>query len=281
MGMLALLLMLSAPVSAQKLHEKKTGDFKHVERILPRDIIKNNSADKGMMRGKAIVQNAVKPSKYANLLKASKRLNPMAPFGKPYRVAKADGDAIVPPFTEAWDGTYDSLYGILDSNGDGRTWTIGSGVAYYTYSSANAGDDWLISPAFELEGGKLYNFEAAISCALASYPERVEILFGTGEDPTTYTNYILEATDIESSTAQSFAAEVVPEADGEYHIAFHAISDPDQYKLNITGWSLSGAVSAASMQLFHSSLLQKLSMAPILRYSPRLKFFATAQLLRL
>ena len=245
MGMLALLLMLSAPVSAQKLHEKKTGDFKHVERILPRDIIKNNSADKGMMRGKAIVQNAVKPSKYANLLKASKRLNPMAPFGKPYRVAKADGDAIVPPFTEAWDGTYDSLYGILDSNGDGRTWTIGSAVAYYTYSSANTGDDWLISPAFELEGGKLYNFEAMIGAQSATFPERVEILFGAGDDPTAYTVYLLEATDIESSTAQSFAAEVVPEADGEYHIAFHAISDPDQWKLNITGWSLSGAVSAA------------------------------------
>ncbi len=241
MGMLALLLMLSAPVSAQKLHEKKTGDVKQVESTFQRGIFKK-SADNGKMSSKAIAQNAVKPSKYSNLLKAAKRMNPMAPFGRPFRIAKADGDVLVPPFTETWDGTYNSMYSIIDANQDTKTWVLGSTYAYCQYNTANGADDWLVSPALQLEGGKQYDFEAAIYCALAAYPERVEILFGTGEDPTTYTNYILEATDITKTVsaedAQPITGKVVPAADGVYHIAFHSISDADMYQLRIHSWSL-------------------------------------------
>ena len=241
MGVMALFIMLSVPVSAQKLQEKKTADVKQVESTFQRGNFKK-SADNGKMRSKAIAQNAVKPSKYSNLLKAAKRMNPMAPFGRPFRIAKADGDVLVPPFTETWDGTYNSMYSIIDANQDTKTWVLGSTYAYCQYNTANAADDWLVSPALQLEGGKQYDFEAAIYCALASYPERVEILFGTGEDPTTYTNYILEATDItkpvSAEDAQPITGKVVPAADGVYHIAFHGISDADMYQLRIHSWSL-------------------------------------------
>ncbi len=259
-GMMALLFMFASPVSAQKSLSKQIGKNVNMSRVKTQKLdgkiipftgkkaksqilFDSRPADKGLLRQKNYSLNdAMKFSDYSNMLKTKKFFKNV---GNPNRVAKVnmDNEPITPPINEVWDSTYVDQYTTVDTNGDGASWFINAeyNYAFYSYNSLNAADDWLLSPYLQLEAGKLYDFKALLSCAASSYAERIEILYGQGDDPTTYSDYLLEDTEITHTDTVGYTAQIVPAEDGVYRIAFHAISDADKYRLYVDGWSLSGA----------------------------------------
>lgn len=77
--------------------------------------------------------------------------------------AAGDGSAIVPPYEESFsDESFMDDYTIIDANNDGTKWKPYLSKAEISYNSSEAMNDWLITPALALEGGK--NSRRAIIC---------------------------------------------------------------------------------------------------------------------
>lgn len=142
------------------------------------------------------------------------------------------------------DATMQKHFNIIDANGDGKTWAWYNGMARYTYSSTNAGDDWLVSPAIKLVAGKKYSFSIAAHAQTSSYPERLEVKIakaGTAEALAAGAE-VIAPTDI---TTQGFVTlkneELTVSESGEYFIGVHAISDADKYYLFVDDFALEAA----------------------------------------
>ena len=67
----------------------------------------------------------------------------------------AAADPLTPPYTESFaSDAFVSDYTIIDVNNDGVTWGPYLGSVQISYNSNEAMNDWLITPALALEGGK-------------------------------------------------------------------------------------------------------------------------------
>ena len=140
-------------------------------------------------------------------------------------------------------------FGVIDSNKDGKTWSFSSsaGAVGYSYSSANDADDWLVSPAVKLEGGKKYHFAIDVAAASAKYPERIEVKLGAEPKASALTATVIPATDIDFANFATLENdEVVVAETGYYHIGIHAISDADQYNLFVKNFLIEAGVDPAA-----------------------------------
>ena len=140
-------------------------------------------------------------------------------------------------------------FGVIDSNKDGKTWSFSSsaGAVGYSYSTANDGDDWLVSPAVKLEGGKKYHFAIDVAAASAKYPERIEVKLGAEPKASAMTATVIPATDIDFANFATLENdEVVVAETGYYHIGIHAISDADQYNLFVKNFLIEAGVDPAA-----------------------------------
>ena len=140
-------------------------------------------------------------------------------------------------------------FGVIDSNKDGKTWSFSSsaGAVGYSYSTANDGDDWLVSPAVKLEGGKKYHFAIDVAAASAKYPERIEVKLGAEPKASALTATVIPATDIDFANFATLENdEVVVAETGYYHIGIHAISDADQYNLFVKNFLIEAGVDPAA-----------------------------------
>lgn len=123
-------------------------------------------------------------------------------------------------------------FGVIDANNDGCTWSWNSSNnAFYGYSSSHNADDYLISPAIKMEGGKNYNITINAKPFSSSYPERIEVLAGTAPKVSALTISVIPPTDVTSSSSEDFVGAFTAPETGYYHFAAHAISDADQYNL--------------------------------------------------
>lgn len=156
--------------------------------------------------------------------------------------------SIVPPYTNTFD-TAASLDGftILDGNGDGKMWQWYQQAVRISYNSSLNMDDWLMTPPMALEGGKAYlvKFDAAGNGS--SFPERLEVKYGTEPTAAGMTGVLLEPTVIQTGSGdwKSFEAYLVAPANGVYYIGFHGISDADQFYLWLDNISV-GAPTATT-----------------------------------
>lgn len=153
------------------------------------------------------------------------------------------GAAIVPPYSEALDTEEGmSVYTIIDSNNDGSTWEFYEKgdlkAASYKYSRTNAGDDWLITPAIQLKGGKLYSVSFEPCSYGYSYNERIEVKWGDAPTAEAMTNTLLEPTDILSPTFTKYTRELAADKDRKVFIGFHAVSDADEFRLYLRNISI-------------------------------------------
>lgn len=131
----------------------------------------------------------------------------------------------------------------LDANGDGSTWCIDNGNVCYKWNTRNAADDWLFSPAVMLEAGKAYPFKATVKPYSSTYPERIEIKGGNAATVAGMTATIVGSTVLNNQ--MELTGVIVPEADGAYYVGFHAISDPDVYRLILLNYSIDAPMAAA------------------------------------
>lgn len=147
--------------------------------------------------------------------------------------------ALTVPYT--FDLTQDqtSLFTIIDNNEDGKTWSFNSSIGtLYSYSSENAGDDYLVSPAFNLEAGKSYKVTVNAKSYNASYTERFEVKVGKVATAEGLNITAIGPTEVSSTKADDFEGEFTADEAGQYFIAIHAISDPDNWRLVVNSLSI-------------------------------------------
>ena len=159
------------------------------------------------------------------------------PYGEP--TAETADPVDVLPYSNTL-GTADEFaqFGVIDSNSDGKTWIFSAdNGTYYGYSSANAADDWLISPAIKLEAGKKYHFAIDAASASTSYPEVFEVLIGTEPKASALKQSVLAATQVASKEFATYENETVEVAEtGYYHFGIHAISDANMWNLFVANF---------------------------------------------
>lgn len=121
-----------------------------------------------------------------------------------------------------------------DMNGDGAVWSL-DGVkkcARYTYSSVNAADDWMITPAVQLSVGR--NYRIRFKASTASMPERVEVRMGRTDKPADQSVALVETADLAKRSEIELGNDLFKvDASGDWFIGFHAISDKDCDKIYI------------------------------------------------
>ena len=147
------------------------------------------------------------------------------------------GDPVDAPYYNTLDSEEEvAQMGVYDANGDDVTWTFVGGYARYLWSETDDADDWLLTPAVKLEAGKKYNFSADFWAESADYPERAEVVMvseattaALARGITVIEPFVVDNEDAETKTS----ADIVVEETGYYHFAIHAISDANQYVLNV------------------------------------------------
>ena len=146
------------------------------------------------------------------------------------------GEAYDVPYSESF-GSSTSMndFTIIDGNGDGTTWAYNnmSGNVSYNWSTTNAADEWLITPAIRLEAGKSYKFTVKARSFTASMPERMEVMMGTDATAEAMTTTVIAATEVATGDLTPFQGTVRVTAEGNYRFGIHAISDADNMMLTI------------------------------------------------
>lgn len=121
---------------------------------------------------------------------------------------------------------------IVDQNG-GRTWEFLNGMAAYMldYQTGLPGDDYYISPAFELDADKVY--ELKFYMGVLSKTENLRVLLGTSTDPASFTQVLADYPSVVSADSGDKTIKVYTPVSGTYRLAFYAYSEPNQHRVEI------------------------------------------------
>lgn len=146
------------------------------------------------------------------------------------------------PYLQTFDTMDDyKTFVIKDNNKDTNRpgegiwgWDQSKQCAAYKYHTLLPGDDWLITPGFQLKKGQTYRLKFK-SMGGRLYAETLEIKIGKGYTPSDFSQTIMQRTDILSPN-QTMDERVLTfnvQEDGNYYIGFHAISVKGQFWLYI------------------------------------------------
>lgn len=141
------------------------------------------------------------------------------------------GDAFSIPYSEDFTASdAPDLFTIIDANDDGQTWkqvglNTNNPFMRCLYNSTKDMDDWLITPPIRLTGGQEYLLTFN-SFGSSSYPEKIEVKFGTVNTVEGMTNEVLPVTKMTTDTLYEDLA-FTPTTDGIYYVGFHGCSDMD------------------------------------------------------
>jgi len=121
---------------------------------------------------------------------------------------------------------------IVDQNG-GRTWEFLNGMAAYMldYQTGLPGDDYYISPEFELNADNVY--ELTFYMGVLSKTENLRVLLGTSTEPTSFTQVLADYPGVVRDDSGNKTVKVYAATSGKYRLAFYAYSDPDQHRVEI------------------------------------------------
>lgn len=154
--------------------------------------------------------------------------------------------------TVPWTFTFETapepgLFTILDSNDDNKRWEYSSGnkAMRISYNSDLAMDDWLITPAFQLQAGRSYKF--SLDAAMTSFgPEQLEVFAGTAPAADAMTIPVIAKSKVSSDSFTTYSGEFTAPAAGEFYIGVHGCSDPDKLYLTVKNFVLVAGVSETS-----------------------------------
>mgnify|MGYP002622562289 CR=1 FL=1 len=168
---------------------------------------------------------------------------------------KSAGNIDLLPYTNALS-TNDEFeeFTVIDVNQDGTTWVFGSNFGtYYQYSSTNDADDWLVSPAIKLDGGKEYHFAIEACCQSAVYPEHFEVRASTSALASDLAAGVeVLPTTVVSETDYTLYENYVFKVDepGYYHIGLHCTSPADLYRLKVRNFVLESLTAPEAVSDF-------------------------------
>ena len=162
-----------------------------------------------------------------------------------YAEEPAPAQIDVLPYVNSFDTAADQKqFNIIDANEDGKTFAWYSGMARYTYSSTNQGDDWLVSPAIKLVAGKKYHFSIGAHAQSTTYPERFEVKAATENTAEALAagTEVLPSTDVTTPGFVTYENNEFTVAEsGYYYIGVHAISDANEWYLYVDDFLLEAA----------------------------------------
>ncbi|GGF17854.1 T9SS-dependent choice-of-anchor J family protein [Hymenobacter cavernae] len=172
------------------------------------------------------------------------------------------------PYSEGFDGVAAGALPcgvtVTDVNGDARTWSVvadATGSApnamRYTYSANNPANDWFFLPAISMQAGRRYQLQFKYRAQSASFPEALEVKFGTAATPAGQTTTLFQNTNIVNTTYVTAApglgagqvAPITAPTNGNYYIGFHAISEVDEFYLFVDDVTISQVLATNSPEL--------------------------------
>lgn len=155
-----------------------------------------------------------------------------------------------PLFDEMFDTEEDfNRWTVIDSNDDDKTWIFtADGIpskVYYSYHSANSGDDWLISPSITIPeaGTYMVSYEFVGS----SYGEAMEVWWGNGQSVDAMKNLGASYADIKGERQGNYFLFEAPA--GEINLGFHAVSPPDKFRLYLCSVSIVPAANPVDLRV--------------------------------
>lgn len=161
---------------------------------------------------------------------------------------------ILPPYTDDFsDVSFTESYTLVDGNSDGRSWAPFAGMAQgmgpVWGSEDSHADEWLITPAIRLEGGKFYKFGIKAATMGTISEESFEVAVGTAPTAEAMTDVFLKAEAVQTA---SFMETVTYEEyftikeDGIYYIGMHHNTAEGAYFLLLDDLSVSEPIDGMS-----------------------------------
>lgn len=163
--------------------------------------------------------------------------------GKTFSNEVAYGWAYDVPFSESFDNsTMFGFYKVFDVNNDGSTWkhNPNEGIVSYLYNAANSANDWLISPAINLDEENSYSLSFKLSTGGSS--ENVKVTLGTSPDPSTHHQILADFPELCEDIKEHRASFSVPKT-GKYYLGFYAYSEADKHVIKLHEMSLEKGLS--------------------------------------
>ncbi|TXB64677.1 T9SS type A sorting domain-containing protein [Vicingus serpentipes] len=147
------------------------------------------------------------------------------------------------PWTEDFDGetTPNMPCGwIVDNaNADAYTWETGTNqpnsganAMQVRWNSAEAANDWAFTPELQLTGGVTYQLSFAFSVAGSTFPEKLKVMYGAGQNVAGMTDLLFDST-MTNTTYQTATALFTPPTTGSYYVGFHNYSDADMFRIYV------------------------------------------------
>lgn len=144
--------------------------------------------------------------------------------------------ALSVPYAEPFNSKEDfELWTLVNTNPVSTwAWNEKDKYAFYKYAEdKTAADNWLISPAIRLEGGKAYKLSYSWRVNNKSYPESFAVHCGTSATPEGMGTALAEHRNMVNTAFQTASTVVKPESSGSYFVGIHAVSEPWKYMLYI------------------------------------------------
>lgn len=96
-----------------------------------------------------------------------------------------------------------------------------SGSVVYASSSTNSGDDWTITPGFNLVQGVEYELGFSYASLFSGYPAYLAVYIGTNAMAADMGTLIHDFTSYDNTNFSSFITTITVETTGTYYIGFH------------------------------------------------------------
>lgn len=139
-----------------------------------------------------------------------------------------------------------ALYTIIDSNKDGNTW-LGTN---YSFQCSTLGeipaDDWLISPALQLEAGSSYAVVFRGHNKQSDKPEKIALMVGTAPTVEAMTQELIATVTLTKTEEEEFSAIFKPSTSGKYYFGFHCVSEANRYRAYVDAFSVSSPIGQTS-----------------------------------
>ena len=133
------------------------------------------------------------------------------------------------PYRQTFDDVSDfETFIVADENNDQQTWQYDDIDLAAKSTRDYDADDWLITPVFELDKGKTYQLTFKSYNEMEG-TEKIAVFMGNGRRVSSMTIQLLPATDVLSTTAQTYTAIFVVDESDDYRIGFHHFTTGDLY----------------------------------------------------
>lgn len=147
----------------------------------------------------------------------------------------ACGSAFSAPYSQGFDGqsAFEDYFTVVDNNKDGKTWKYQDYdhiVRFDLSDDCPKADDWLITPAINLEGEKNYKLTINLKTYMKGVPEDFEILIGTDlKDLSTFKSLKKEEGVEMYESFSDYCMTFNAEQSNRYYLALRYLGDKEKH----------------------------------------------------